>query len=362
MENASLYPLKCGFCGHANPADSRYCNACGAPFSVQPCPRCGTTNEATALICQECGAPLADGGPSDFFLPLPSEAAVLARSTHHVAEVTADAVPPGRTSTATESEMFDYRGPSIVAPPPESAVLGTASVAASRLRDVAVPLPPAEPVAPASPPQPTAVTPVSAPDPAPLPGDEEAAQAAPPASSESALFQATPKSSSQGRAFGWVAVLAAAGVAVYFAYGYFQRFQAGDTAPRPAATDKPTAGSTGATTADTGKPAAAGASPPAVPAGAGGNGGRGVDPSGAGSARPQAPTDIFVAKPEPDPRRAAPQPQEAAKAAAAGTQGEIRRPAGGSAVGAAPPSPGACSDAVAALGLCTQENTKGRKP
>ncbi|MET1082870.1 MAG: zinc ribbon domain-containing protein, partial [Burkholderiales bacterium] len=36
-----MYPIKCGFCRHGNPTGSRYCNACGAPLSAEPCPDCG---------------------------------------------------------------------------------------------------------------------------------------------------------------------------------------------------------------------------------------------------------------------------------------------------------------------------------
>ena len=365
MENASLYPLKCGFCGHANPADSRYCNACGAPFSVQPCPRCGTTNDATATTCQECDAPLADSEPHDFFLPLPPEAPAPFRSTPGAAEETADAAFPRQTAAAAGSMMIDDRAPSSAELVSEGAALGTASVAASRLREVAVPLPPAEAAAPTSPRQPTAATTAAAPDTVPIPGDQGPPHTEASASSESVLFHAAPEGSPRGRTLGWAAMLTALGVAVYFAYGYFQRFQPSDVARRPVATDKPAAGSTAVTPTDTGKPAVAGASLPAVPAGdsAGGKGGHGIDPAGS-SARPQPPTDIFITKPEPDQRRAPPQAQEAAKAAAAGTQGEIRRPATGDRAGVAqrPPASGTCTDALAALGLCTQENTQRRKP
>jgi hypothetical protein len=113
--------------------------------------------------------------------------------------------------------------------------------------------------------------------------------------------------------------------------------------------DAPTA----ASAADRG---AAAAGPVSVTAGeaAGGKGSRGTDPAEAGAAKPPPPTDIFIAKPEPEPRRA-PQAQEAAKTAAAGTQGEVRRPAGSNGAGG-------CTEGIAALGLCKQENTQGRKP
>lgn len=45
----------CPICGHANPADARFCNACGAPLYLAPCPRCGAMNDRAATQCHECG-------------------------------------------------------------------------------------------------------------------------------------------------------------------------------------------------------------------------------------------------------------------------------------------------------------------
>jgi Double zinc ribbon len=59
--------LICPICGHVNPADSRFCNACGAPLYLAPCSRCGAMNDRAAAQCHECGTPLtnrwADGAP-----------------------------------------------------------------------------------------------------------------------------------------------------------------------------------------------------------------------------------------------------------------------------------------------------------
>jgi hypothetical protein len=240
-------------------------------------------------------------------------------------------------------------------------------------QEVAAPSPPEEAVTPACAPAAETTTATAS----HVAQDEEAARAAIENAAAPVLFRDSSASRSRGRPLAWAAVLGALGIAVYFAYGYFQRIQPRDVAPRPAATrdakdrapsDKGTA-TQSATSMEAAKPGVAGdaptaasavdrgaaaAGPVSVTAGeaAGGKGSRGTDPAEAGAAKPPPPLDIFIAKPELE-RRA--QAQEAAKTAAAGTQGGSSRPA--SKDGAA-----TCTDALAALGLCTQENTQGRKP
>lgn len=50
--------LHCPFCENDNPADSRFCNACGAQLNLAPCLRCGAVNEAQAQTCFQCHARL----------------------------------------------------------------------------------------------------------------------------------------------------------------------------------------------------------------------------------------------------------------------------------------------------------------
>lgn len=375
MEDSSLFPLKCGFCGHGNPANSRYCNACGAPLTAQPCPQCGTTNDAMATTCQECDAPLADHGPNEFFLPLPPEVPAPARAAPHLADVAANTAAARPTAATVES-----------AAPNEVPAAG------HRPSRVATP-PPREAAAATSVPHPSESATAAGSDQVPTSADE-----VPPAPTAPAVVAAVPvhdgaAGTPRGRGLAWAAVLVAVGIAVYFAYGYFQRFQPSDAAPRPGASgvatdrmppalaEKSTAAPTAVAPSDPAKPVAGGAAPPATGApehgtaavgqtkvtagdGTGGKGGHGTAPAGAGSAQPQPPTDIFVVKPDSDPRRTAPQVQETTKAAAAGTQGEVKRAASGGDRGAVPraPAAGACTEAIAALGLCTPENTQGRKP
>jgi hypothetical protein len=70
-EPAAAPPLTCGFCHQGNPADAKYCNACGAPLAAVPCTHCGTTNEAGATACRTCGEPVGKAADDGMFLPLP---------------------------------------------------------------------------------------------------------------------------------------------------------------------------------------------------------------------------------------------------------------------------------------------------
>jgi Double zinc ribbon len=45
---------ECTFCDHANPPQSKYCNACGAPLHLTLCPSCDALNDKTATTCYKC--------------------------------------------------------------------------------------------------------------------------------------------------------------------------------------------------------------------------------------------------------------------------------------------------------------------
>ncbi len=49
---------RCPFCEHGNPADSKFCGACGGPLHLRPCPGCGAVNDVSAIACHQCRAPL----------------------------------------------------------------------------------------------------------------------------------------------------------------------------------------------------------------------------------------------------------------------------------------------------------------
>lgn len=55
-------PNTCTFCNQVNPADAKYCNACGGALHLLPCPGCGAVNDVTASACYQCHARLPGRG------------------------------------------------------------------------------------------------------------------------------------------------------------------------------------------------------------------------------------------------------------------------------------------------------------
>ena len=51
-----MFVSHCLFCGHDNPAGAKFCNNCAEPLRLKPCERCDAINDASATNCRECGA------------------------------------------------------------------------------------------------------------------------------------------------------------------------------------------------------------------------------------------------------------------------------------------------------------------
>jgi hypothetical protein len=51
-----MVPPECMFCNHVNPANSKFCSQCGSPLHLMPCAQCGTINNLTTRKCRHCGA------------------------------------------------------------------------------------------------------------------------------------------------------------------------------------------------------------------------------------------------------------------------------------------------------------------
>ncbi|MEJ6007261.1 zinc ribbon domain-containing protein [Paucibacter sp. AS339] len=48
-------PRPCPYCDHVSPPDSKFCNECGAALHLQPCPHCGAVNDITkSTVCGRC--------------------------------------------------------------------------------------------------------------------------------------------------------------------------------------------------------------------------------------------------------------------------------------------------------------------
>ena len=48
--------VHCRFCSHPNPSGSRFCNECGSPLNLRPCPQCEAVNDDRERKCHLCGA------------------------------------------------------------------------------------------------------------------------------------------------------------------------------------------------------------------------------------------------------------------------------------------------------------------
>jgi hypothetical protein len=47
--------LSCRFCSEANPAGARFCNGCGSPLHLKPCPKCEAITDLLMGSCHQCG-------------------------------------------------------------------------------------------------------------------------------------------------------------------------------------------------------------------------------------------------------------------------------------------------------------------
>ena len=53
-----MLAFSCSFCHHVNPPGSKFCNECGSPLRLTPCPACDAVNDLGSAACYRCGASL----------------------------------------------------------------------------------------------------------------------------------------------------------------------------------------------------------------------------------------------------------------------------------------------------------------
>jgi double zinc ribbon protein len=110
---------RCSFCDHGNPADSKFCGACGGALHLAPCQHCGAVNEVTANYCHQCLASPRGGGTdtSDAFPPAANEA-----SSASVVDLLrrlaagGDFPPATQVASRPETEAPTQRAPAISHP------------------------------------------------------------------------------------------------------------------------------------------------------------------------------------------------------------------------------------------------------
>ena len=92
----------CSFCQHANPPEAKFCNAGGGPLNLVSCPHCGAVNEIGAIGCHRCAGKLegrADG-------PAPPSVRIR-RSASGGSGVVAAGAPDALPLTPATSEALD---------------------------------------------------------------------------------------------------------------------------------------------------------------------------------------------------------------------------------------------------------------
>lgn len=53
---------QCPYCDHVSPANSKFCNECGAALHLKPCQHCGAVNDVTLTsVCARCNGALNEG-------------------------------------------------------------------------------------------------------------------------------------------------------------------------------------------------------------------------------------------------------------------------------------------------------------
>ena len=90
----------CSFCQHTNPPESKFCNGCGAPLYLVPCPHCGAVNEVTASTCHQCAGRLQ--GRVEGAAPPSSRVRKSAGAGSGAAAAGAPEIPPAESLTSEE--------------------------------------------------------------------------------------------------------------------------------------------------------------------------------------------------------------------------------------------------------------------
>jgi hypothetical protein len=112
----SMSTSSCRFCAHANPEGAKFCNDCGSPLHLKPCPQCEAITDVSAENCHQCGAPFATSGVADALaksIPA-SRIADAARDEPevraHIPESLAACLAAGRTDARARDDVVHFLG------------------------------------------------------------------------------------------------------------------------------------------------------------------------------------------------------------------------------------------------------------
>jgi len=67
-----MFPNICPFCEHGNPADAKFCSACGGALHLVPYPRCGAVSDVKATTCYQCHGQMPGRGTDALDLASPA--------------------------------------------------------------------------------------------------------------------------------------------------------------------------------------------------------------------------------------------------------------------------------------------------
>lgn len=113
----------CPFCEHGNPADSKFCNACGGALHLVPCPRCGAVSDVTATSCYQCRGQLPGRGTDALDSASPAAEVSRPLPRRHSRVIIGTAV----LAAIAALGYYSYRQPSLVDAPQPLAASSEAS-------------------------------------------------------------------------------------------------------------------------------------------------------------------------------------------------------------------------------------------
>ena len=112
----SMSTSSCRFCAHANPGGAKFCNDCGSPLHLKPCPQCEAITDVSAQSCHQCGAPFVTSGAADAVAkPIPPRPAADAtrdepEARAHIPESLAACLAAGGADVRARDDVVHYLG------------------------------------------------------------------------------------------------------------------------------------------------------------------------------------------------------------------------------------------------------------